>query len=123
MEWAIVGLTARQQMADRCSVQFLRRRTQTSTTYLKDGLIIEADAAPFRVMVRAPDLKASGSFSNKDVLTRLAELAGELRFRPEIQVRGKRIAVYPAGRNDTLESADDLDALLHFARGAMAAVA
>lgn len=123
MEWSVVGLTTGQEMARRCSVQLLRKGTRSSTMYLTDGVIIEVEAGPFRLVVRAPELEAAGSFSSEDVLARLAELADRLRFRPDIQVRGKRIAVYPAGRNDTVESTDDLIALLHFAQGAVAAVA
>lgn len=51
---------------------------------------------PFNLVVRAVDPSYGGKIVNAVVLKQLYDLARNLSFRPEIQVRGKRIVAYPA---------------------------
>ena len=66
-------------------------------------------------MVRAPDQASAGRMLDDDVLTSLANLADELPFVPEIQIRANRVAAYLGERNATVETAKDLQALLDLA--------
>ena len=66
-------------------------------------------------MVRAPDQASAGKMLDDDVLTSLANLADELPFVPEIQIRANRVAAYLGERNATVETAKDLQALLDLA--------
>ncbi|MGA1871926.1 MAG: hypothetical protein ACMUJM_25700 [bacterium] len=50
------------------------------------------------------------------VLKQLAVLAGELCFRPEIQVRGKRIVAYLADQNATVDEVKTLETLFEFTK-------
>jgi hypothetical protein len=48
-------------------------------------------------------------------LDSLADRASSLPFRPELQIRGNRLAAYPASRNASLDGVDQLAALMQFA--------
>lgn len=119
-QWFIVGVLAPRPVADRVSVQFIKGRGRASSYYLADEVVAEHEARRCRLVVRAPSPDAAGDFINEKTLGRLGELAEDLPFLPEIQVRGPRVAVYPAGRNQSLEDANQLVALLGFARSVAA---
>ena len=50
------------------------------------------------------------------ILEQLSSLAGDLSFRPEIQVRGNRIVAYLADRNATVDDVETLVSLFKFTR-------
>ncbi|MCF8053525.1 MAG: hypothetical protein K9L59_20005 [Desulfobacterales bacterium] len=76
----------------------------------------EKKAGPYSLVVRAPDSAAAGNMADDTVLEQLAGLAGKLSFRPELQIRGRRIAAYLADRNASVEL-ETLKSLWDFARG------
>jgi hypothetical protein len=47
----------------------------------------------------------------------LVTQANDLPFMPEVQLLERRIAAYPAGRNESIDSGKKLSALVDFARG------
>ena len=55
------------------------------------------------------------------VLKQLAGLAENLSFRPEIQVRGKRIVAYLADRNAAVDDVETLGDLFEFTKSAASA--
>ena len=115
-EWFVAGLTISSAIAGRCSVQFLNGTATKDSMYLEDPVIKEKDAGPFRLVVRSPNQVPARRVLNERVLERLASLAHDLPFRPEIQVRGNRLAVYPAGRNANVNSVEGLSKLLEYAQ-------
>lgn len=117
-EWFVAGVTAPEIIADRCSVQFCKKATERNTIYLPDTVVKEYNAGPFRMVVRTASPSAAGRMAEDRVLTQLAGLAGKLSFRPEIQVRGKRLAAYAADRNAAVDDVQTLNALLEFAQAA-----
>lgn len=52
------------------------------------------------------------------VLKQLYDLASNLSFQPEIQIRGKRIVAYPADRNATIDDIETLEDLFEFTKNA-----
>jgi hypothetical protein len=113
-EWFIAGVTAPAGIADRCSVEFLKGTASTASMHLKAPSLKELDAGHFNVVVRAPDETSAGRMMDDSVLKQLGDLARELPFRPEVQIRADRVAVYLADRNATPESAETLLMLLDF---------
>ncbi|MGF2685829.1 hypothetical protein ACQUWM_04960 [Marinobacter sp. DUT-3] len=119
-EWFVAGLTATDHIADRCSVQFCKRRSHKSTMYLQDDIVKEQAFGSFNMMVvRAESTSHAGELVNDHVLKQLAALAKTLSFRPEIQVRGKRVIAYLADRNATIEDVNIIGDLLEFAKKAV----
>jgi hypothetical protein len=117
-EWFVAGLRAAEGIAERCTVQFLKPRETRGSMYLADPIVEDEDLGPYRAIVRAPTPAAAGGVLEPHALRRLGKLADALPWRPEIQVRGQRIAVYPAGRNDTVDGAAGLSQLLEYAKSA-----
>jgi hypothetical protein len=115
-EWFVVGVTCHKIIAERCAVQFCMRRTDKITMYLEEPVVKERKAGHFNLVVRAASPACAGKIVDDEVLRRLASLAGKLSFRPEIQVRGNRLAVYLADRNATVDDVETLQNLLDFAR-------
>lgn len=113
-EWFVAGLTHPEPIANRCAVQFCERKSQQSTMYLPDGIVKERQVGSFLMVVRADALSNAGKLTYDRVLMQLAELAESLSFRPEIQVREKRIIAYLADRNATVDDVDTLGALFEF---------
>jgi hypothetical protein len=113
-EWFVAGVHVETRIAGRCSVEFLERKAAADSMYLGDPVLEERAAGPFRVRVRAPNRAAVGKILEGPVLEELSGLAGRLPFRPEIQLRGDRVAVYPADRNASIADVDDLEKLLAF---------
>ena len=115
-EWLVAGITSTETIAERCAVQFCKRKTDKSTMYLKDPVVIEKRVGPLNLVVRAAGPYSSGKILGEGVLNQLADLAGSLSFRPEIQVRGKRIVAYPADRNATIDDVETLENLFEFTK-------
>jgi hypothetical protein len=104
-EWFVAGVRSNADIAERCSVQFLEHGASKDTMYLRDPVVEEQETGSFQVVVRAPNRASAGRMVDGDVLRKLSSLADMLSFRPEIQVRGPRVAVYPADRNESVENA------------------
>jgi len=66
----------------------------------------------------AAEPSSAGKIVEPGVLNCLADLAGNIPFRPEIQVRGKRIVAYPADRNTTVDDVETLEKLFQFTKSA-----
>ena len=115
-EWFVAGVTCHEHIAKRCAVQFCNGLADNSTAYLEGSVVKEQKAGPFNLLVRAATPSCAGKMVNEDVLKRLANHAEELSFRPEIQVRENRLAVYLADRNATIDDVETLEKLVDFAR-------
>ena len=115
-EWFVAGISAVESLADRCTIQFCRKSLNEDSAYLTDPIVKEYKSAKYRLIVRAPDSPSTGLFTDNRILDLLGSLAVNLRFRPEIQVRGKRIVVYLADRNSVIDHSDDLENLVNFSR-------
>ncbi len=114
-EWFVAGVEAPVTIAVRSAVQFQKPRSSVRTSYLKDPIAKEAERAGLHLVVRAPTPDDAGPLMQDDLLDALAERASSLPFRPEIQIRGNRLAAYPASRNASLDGVDQLAALMQFA--------
>jgi hypothetical protein len=86
--------------------------------YLQDPVVKEQKVGPFNLVVRAASPSSAGKIVNEGVLKQLAGLAGNLSFRPEIQVRGKRMVAYLADRNATVDDVKTLKNLFEFTKSA-----
>jgi hypothetical protein len=86
--------------------------------YLQDPVVKEMKVGSLNLVVRAADPSSAGKLLDDGVLRQLADLAENLSFRPEIQVRGKRILAYLADRNATIDDVDTLENLFEFTRSA-----
>jgi hypothetical protein len=115
-EWFVAGLTNPEPVAERCAVQFCRKTSDKRTMYIQDKLLKEMKVGSFDMVVRAAALSAAGKMADDRILKQMADLAGDLSFRPEIQVRGNRIMGYPADRNETVEDTAGLRDLLAFTK-------
>jgi len=115
-EWFVAGLTATDHIADRCSVQFCRRRSDKRTMHLQDDIVKEQTFGSFSIVVRAESASHAGKLLDDNCLQQLASLAEKLSFRPEIQVRGKRVIAYLAARNATVDDVNTIGDLLEFAK-------
>ena len=73
----------------------------------KGSIVKEQKFRDFHMIVRAADPSYAGKIMDNGILNKLADLAMNLPFRPEIQIRGKRLVVYLADRNAT----DDIETL------------
>lgn len=113
-EWFVAGIRARTDIAARCSVEFFENKVAVPSMYLKDPILKEKNVGPFHLVVRAPSLASAGKILDDKVLERLGNLACKVPFRPEIQVRETRVAVYVAERNTTIETVGHLEKLLDF---------
>ena len=114
-EWFVAGLTCGENLAERCAIQFCAGRADKRTMYLKDPVVKEQQAGPFNLVVRAASTSCAGKMVDDNVLKQLGDLAATLSFRPEIQVRGNRLAVYLADRNATVDDVEALRNLADFA--------
>jgi hypothetical protein len=117
-EWFVAGVTGAESIAERCAVQFCKGRADKSTMYLQDPVVKEQKAGSLNLVVRAAGLSSAGKMLNDGVLKQLAVLAEDLPFRPEIQIRGKRIIAYPADRNATVDDVETLRKLFEFTQSA-----
>ena len=117
-EWFVAGVTSTEPIAERCAVLFFKGNPDKNTMYLQDPVVKEQKVGPFNLVVRAADPSSAGKIMEEGVLNQLADLAGKLSFRPEIQVRGKRIMAYLADRNETVDEVETLEALFEFAKSA-----
>lgn len=115
-EWFVAGLELKNPLADRCSVQFCRRKADRETTYLADPIVKEQQIGSFDVVVRAGDPSGAGRLIEEPILGQLAARAEQIAFRPELQVRGNRVIAYPADRDTAIDHANDLDHLLGLAK-------
>jgi hypothetical protein len=121
-EWFIAGVTSAENLAQRCAVQFCKDRADKGTMYLQDPVLKEQKVGPFNLIVRATSPSYAGKIVDDDVLKQLAGLARKLSFRPEIQVRGKRIVAYLADRNATVEDVETLGNLFEFIKSATSVI-
>jgi hypothetical protein len=117
-EWFVAGVTSAERIAERCAIQFCTGRTDKSTLYLQDSVVKEQKVGSFNLVVRAADLSLAGKIVEEKVLNQLADLAENLSFRPEMQVSGKRIVVYLADRNATVDEVETLGDLFEFTMSA-----
>lgn len=117
-EWLVSGITSAEIIAERCAVQFCKGKADKSTMYLQDPVVKEQKAGLFYLVVRAADPSYAGKIVDDGVLKQLSGLAGDLSFRPEIQVRGKRIVTYLADRNATVDDIETLGNLFEFTMSA-----
>jgi hypothetical protein len=117
-EWFVAGVTRAEPIAERCAVQFFKGKPDKSSMYLQDPVVKEQKIGSFNLVVRAAGSSSAGKIVDEGVLNQLADLAGKLSFRPEIQVRGKRIVAYLADRNATVDDVETLEALFEFAKSA-----
>ncbi len=117
-EWFDSGVTSAETIAERCAVQFCKGRADKSTMYLQDPVVKEQKIGPFNMVVRAAPPSYAGKIMDDSVLNQLSGLAGDLSFRPEIQVRGKRIVAYLADRNATVDDVETLINLFEFTKSA-----
>lgn len=113
-EWFVAGVTSTEKIAERCAIQFCRGRADKSTMYLQDPVVKEQKVGSFNLVVRAADLSSAGKIVEEGVLNQLADHAENLSFRPEIQVRGKRIVAYLADRNATVDDVETLENMRKF---------
>lgn len=111
-EWYVAGISNAAPGVDRCAVQFSEGEIASDSLHLLDGIVAKQRIGPLEVAVRAPDRASAAPLMEGTVLERLARLATELGFLPEIQLRPGRVAVYPAGRNYTIEAAEALPELV-----------
>jgi hypothetical protein len=121
-EWFVAGVTSAETIAERCAVQFCKGRADKSTLYLQDPVVKEQKVGPFNLVVRAASRSYAGKIVDDGILKQLAGLAGNLSFRPEIQVRGKRIVAYLADRNVTVDDVETLGDLFEFTKSAARAL-
>lgn len=70
-----------------------------------------------KFMVCAAGASAARACLDEHVRNFLVLEAGNLPFAPEIQMLDKRLAVYPAGRNEDVADSEALSKLSDFARG------
>lgn len=115
-EWLVAGLEVKKPLADRCSVQFCRNQSDSETDYLVDPIVKERQIGPFQVVIRAADPSGAGRLLEDQVLEDLAARAGQVAFRPELQLRGRRVIAYPAGHRTTIDHVNELDRLLGLAQ-------
>ncbi len=115
-EWFVAGVTSAEIIAERCAVQFCKGKSHKRTMYLRDAAVKEQTIGIYNLVVRAAGSSAAGKLLDEGVLRKLADFAGNLPFRPEIQVRGKRIVAYPADRNATVDDVETLEKLAEFTR-------
>ena len=120
-EWFVAGLTSAEPIAERCAVQFCKGRTDKSSMYLQDPVVKEQKVGPFNLVVRAANQSCAGKMVEDGFLKQIAGLASNLSFRPEIQVRGKRIVAYPADRNASVDDVETLGNLFEFTKSAASA--
>ncbi|MFC1813932.1 hypothetical protein ACFL03_14705 [Thermodesulfobacteriota bacterium] len=118
-EWFVAGITNDETISERCTVQFCKGNADKDTIYLQDPIIKELNIGPFLMVVRASGTSSAGKTLDEGVLKQLADLAENLSFRPEIQIRGNRLAAYLADRNATIENPETIDDLFEFARSAV----
>ncbi|MCP4260722.1 MAG: hypothetical protein GY774_24835, partial [Planctomycetes bacterium] len=117
-EWFVAGVTSDETVAERCAVQFCKGKADKSTMHLQDPVVKEQKVGSFNLVVRAANPSCAGKIVDNSVLKQLASLAGNLSFRPEIQVRGKRIVAYLADRNATVDDVEILGDLFEFTKSA-----
>lgn len=115
-EWFVAGIKSKKPIAKRCSIQFCKKQSDKDTMYLQDQIVKEFETSSFLIVVRAPSLSSAGIISNDDILKRLAKVAETFPFSPEIQVRGDRIVVYNADRNEMIENVENLENLLEISQ-------
>ena len=117
-EWFVAGVAGAASSLERCAIQFLKAKAHPISMHLQDSIVKEHKAAPFNLALRAASQAHAVKVIDANVLNRISGLAGELPFRPEIQVRGNRVAAYPADRNETIDGVETLERLLAFTRSA-----
>jgi len=117
-EWFVAGVNSAETIAKRCAIQFCKGKADKSTMYLQDPVLTEQKVGAFIMVVRAAEPSSAGKIVEPGVLNCLADLAGNIPFRPEIQVRGKRIVAYPADRNTTVDDVETLEKLFQFTKSA-----
>jgi hypothetical protein len=117
-EWFVAGVTNAETIVERCAVQFCKGRADKSTMYLRDPVVKEHKVGSFNLVVRAAYPSYAGKIVDDGVLKQLAVLARNLSFRPEIQIRGRRIVAYLADRNATVGDVETLENLFEFTKNA-----
>ncbi len=117
-EWFVAGVTSAEIIAERCAVQFCKGKSHKRSLYLQDPAVKEQTIGIYNLVVRAAGSSAAGKLLDESILKKLADFARVLPFRPEIQVRGKRIVAYLADRNATVDDVETLEKLAEFARSA-----
>ena len=121
-EWYVAGVTSAETIAKRCAVQFCKGKADKRSMYLQDPVVKEKKIGSFNLVVRAEDSSSAGKVFNENILKLLADIAGNLSFRPEIQVRGNRIVAYLADRNATVDDVETLENLFEFANNTVRAL-
>ena len=115
-EWFVVGITSTKPLAESCAVQFCKRRREKRTIYLRDPIVKEFKIGHFNLVVRASNTDNAGKMVDDYVMNQMADFAGKLSFRPEVQIRGKRVVAYLADRNATVDNVETLGNLFDFAQ-------
>ncbi len=121
-EWFVAGVRCPESLSEACAIEFHEGKADRTSNYLADPVVKEKKVGPFNLSVRAASPSHAGMFMHDHVLNQLANSAQKLSFRPEIQVRGNRVAAYPADRNATIEQVETLESLLAFTRSASSAL-
>lgn len=114
-EWLVAGVEAPETISVRSMVEFKEPKASARSSYLEDPIAKERQAAGFHLVVRSPTPGDAGPLMHDGRLDSLADRASSLPFRPELQIRGNRLAAYPASRNASLDGVDQLVALMQFA--------
>jgi hypothetical protein len=116
-EWFVCGIHNEESIANKCAVQFCKRKTDKSSMYLKDPVVKEYTSEPFRMIVRSSSPANTGKLTQDHTLRQISLLANNLSFRPEIQLYGKNIVCYSGGRNETIDDMKMLVDLFEFTKG------
>ncbi len=117
-EWFVTGVRCPESLSEACAIEFHEGKADPGSNYLADPVVKEKKVGPFNLVVRAASPSHAGKFIHDGALIKLSDLAQNLSFRPEIQVRGQRLAAYPADRNASIDGVETLERLLVFTRSA-----
>ena len=117
-EWFVAGIRCPESLSEGCAIEVHEGKADPPSDYLADPVVKEKKVGPFNLVVRAASPSHAGNFIHDGALIKLSDRARKLSFRPEIQVRGNRVAAYPADRNATIDDVEALERLLAFTRSA-----
>jgi hypothetical protein len=66
--WFVAGVRSAEIIAERCAVQFCKRRSHKSTMYLQDPAVKEQKIGGFNLVVRAAGSSGAGKLMNDGIL-------------------------------------------------------
>lgn len=105
-------------------VRCFQRNVRRVRTIGGPSIVSFDDDPPFESLF---EVRAANSDVAKNCLTArarefLAARRNQMPFQPEIQLLDRRVAVYPASRNEDIDTKEKLSALVEYARGLAAAL-